>query len=102
VDKSNFLEVYTKAHTLALTPENIKAVFCKTGVVLFNPSIITSDMMAPSLESSSKGSLPIPMSSPVHAVSDLIMKETGLDEHQSGPEELYVAFTTGSVGHGCG
>lgn len=72
VVKSNFLEVYSLAHNAALTPENIKTAFRKTGVVPFDPNVVTEQMMAPSLESSSKGTLPSKQSSPVQAISKMI------------------------------
>ena len=50
VSKVNFLEVYAKAHVRAFTKENILAAFKKTGIVPFNPDVITDAMMAPSLE----------------------------------------------------
>jgi hypothetical protein len=52
VDKINVLEVYAEAHSKTLTPVNIKAAFCKTGVIPFNPDIVTKEMMAPSLVTS--------------------------------------------------
>ncbi|EEB97411.1 hypothetical protein MPER_03274, partial [Moniliophthora perniciosa FA553] len=67
INKYNFLAVYGRAHLAALTPENIKAAFAKTGVVPYNPAIITPAMMAPSKETSSTGSLPVPEPSPLQA-----------------------------------
>ncbi|KIK74541.1 hypothetical protein PAXRUDRAFT_40352, partial [Paxillus rubicundulus Ve08.2h10] len=72
VIKSNFISVYSKAHREALTPENIHAAFCKTGVWPFNPNVVTAEMMAPSLETSSSGHLPLPQPSPVWAVMGVI------------------------------
>ncbi|EIW54948.1 DDE-domain-containing protein, partial [Trametes versicolor FP-101664 SS1] len=65
VTKATFLSVYGGAHVAALTPENIKAAFRKTGVEPFNPDVITADLMAPSLETSSRGHLPFVQTSPV-------------------------------------
>jgi hypothetical protein len=50
VSKSNFLAIYAEAHTKTLTESNIKAAFCKTGVIPLNHDVVTADMMAPSLE----------------------------------------------------
>jgi len=78
--------VYATAHELTLTPGNIKAAFQKTGVVPFDPSVVTPEMMAPSLELSSKGTLPLLMSSPLRAVSDLLTKEWALDDSDEQPD----------------
>ncbi|KAJ8474688.1 hypothetical protein ONZ51_g7033 [Trametes cubensis] len=77
VNKTNFLAVYAEAHQAALTESNIKAAFRKTGVVPFNPDIITSEMMTPSLETSTQGSLPLPPTSPVRTITQLLMDEVG-------------------------
>jgi DDE superfamily endonuclease. len=75
VDKTNFLSVYAAAHTRALTVDNIQAAFRKTGVVPFNPNVVTTDMMVPSLETSCHGSLPIRQPSPVRVLADAIHDE---------------------------
>jgi len=41
---------YTQAHVAVLTLENIKAAFHTTGVIPFNPNVVTEAIMAPSLE----------------------------------------------------
>ncbi|RPD80572.1 DDE-domain-containing protein, partial [Lentinus tigrinus ALCF2SS1-7] len=74
VDKSNFLSVYAEAHMKSLTPENIRKAFKKTGVVPFNPDVVTSAMMAPSVETSTRAPLPLPQASPVRAVAALLMQ----------------------------
>jgi hypothetical protein len=71
IDKTNFLWIYVAAHVRALTPSNIKAAFKKMGVVPFNRSVVTPAMMAPSLETSCHGSLPIAPSTPIRAVTNL-------------------------------
>src|SRR5271170_6104382 len=43
----------------------IVASFRKTGVVPFDPTVITPNMMAPSIRHSSHGELPLPLTSPV-------------------------------------
>jgi len=74
IDKTNFLRIYAAAHVCALTPSNIKAAFEKTGVVPFNRSVVTPAMMAPSLETSCRGSLPIAPSTPIRAVTNLFRR----------------------------
>ena len=74
VTKSNFLSIYAKAHLQAFTPSNVLAAFRKTGVVPFDPDVITNDMMAPSLETSTQDGafLPMRQPSPVRAISNMI------------------------------
>ena len=88
VTKSTFLRVYTRAHLNALTVENIVSAFCKTGVVPFNPSVITEQMMAPSITTSIRGSLPIPQATPIRVLQDLIQWHlacaTASDLYESG------------------
>ena len=74
VDKTNFLEIYAQAHILALTPENIKVAFRKTGVWPFDPSVITPEMMAPSKETSSKSHMPVPPPEPVKILATMLRK----------------------------
>jgi uncharacterized protein YpmS len=50
------------------TPDTICTAFQKMGVWPFNPSVVTQDMMALSLKTSSIGHLPLPQSSPMQAV----------------------------------
>ena len=73
VDKTNFLAVYAEAHAKTLTPENIKAAFRKTGVIPFNPDVVTEEMMAPSLATSMRSMVPIQQSSAVKAVSEMVI-----------------------------
>jgi len=65
VTKLNFLAVYTKAHVRAFTENNIRAAFAKTGIVPYNPNVVTVEMMAPSLETSTTSLLPLGLASPV-------------------------------------
>jgi hypothetical protein len=65
LDKGEFLTVYAEAHKKALTLENVRASFEKTGVWPFNPSVICSEQICPSVEHSTAGSLPLPITSPV-------------------------------------
>lgn len=72
VSKLNFLSVYAKAHTHTFTKENILSAFKKTGLVPFNPDVVTHEMMAPSLETSTSSFLLLPLTSPVQEIVDLI------------------------------
>ncbi|KAF5375698.1 hypothetical protein D9615_009380 [Tricholomella constricta] len=72
VKKTNFIKVYALAHAEALTVRNIEAAFEKTGVVPFNPEVITEEMMAPSRTTSIQSILPIAPPSPVRALTDMI------------------------------
>ena len=75
IDKSNFLEVISKAYITALTPQLIKTTFRKTGIWPFNPNVITAEMLAPSKETSVESHLPVPTSSqPVKILADMLQK----------------------------
>jgi hypothetical protein len=74
MDKTNFLEIYGTAHLRALTPESICMAFRKTGVFPFDPTVVTKEMMAPSLETSIRGHLPIMPSTPIRAITDLLYR----------------------------
>ena len=63
--KLYFLAVYTKAHVCAFTESNIWAAFAKTGIVPYNPDVVTVEMMAPSLETLTTSLLPLGLASPV-------------------------------------
>ncbi|KAF9224585.1 DDE-domain-containing protein [Gyrodon lividus] len=52
--KVNFISIYGCAHHAILIPENIFSAFKATGVWPFNPKVVTAEMMAPSLETSSQ------------------------------------------------
>ena len=64
MDKNNFLAIYGRAHVHALTSNNIKATFKKTGVWPFNPDVVTGEMLAPSRETSCEAHLPLPLDDP--------------------------------------
>ena len=74
VSKSNFLSVYARAHIRALTPNNVKAAFKKTGVYPFDPSVITGDMLAPARETALVHHAVVPMQTPVRVLVNAIMK----------------------------
>lgn len=72
VDKMSFLEVYARAHFKTLTEANIKTAFRVTGIVPFNPDIITEDMMAPAWESSSAGLLPVTQHPVIQQLAEML------------------------------
>ena len=74
INKSKFLSVITNAYVQALTPRNIKTAFRKTGIHPFNPDIITSDMLAPSKETSLEANLPIETSDAVKIFADMLCR----------------------------
>ncbi|KAF9778014.1 hypothetical protein BJ322DRAFT_1114551 [Thelephora terrestris] len=69
VTKETFLKIYGEAHIRTLTPEIIRKVFEKTGVVPFNPDVISAEVMAPSKETSLEGPLPLAPSTPVRTAA---------------------------------
>lgn len=72
VDKTNFLRVYAEAHKQTLTEANIKAAFRKTGVIPFNPDVVTADMMAPSETTSISALASIRQTTPVRFITDMV------------------------------
>jgi hypothetical protein len=74
--KTNFLAIYGAAHIHALTLQTIKMAFKKMGVWPFNPNVVTSEMMAPSLEMTCRGHLPLMPATPVHVVSHVFLLHT--------------------------
>ena len=66
------MSIYAKAHVQAFTKDNIHAAFRKTGVIPFNPDVVTDAMMAPSLETSTSSILALRFTSPVQTMIDLI------------------------------
>jgi hypothetical protein len=89
MDKNNFLTVYGRAHVRALTHDNIKAAFQKTGIWPFNPNIVTADMLAPSKSTSSEAHLPSPPNDP--AVDILAMMFQKLARVRDDPQAEVVS-----------
>jgi hypothetical protein len=87
--KTNFLDIYGRAHLHALTPENIKASFHKSGVWPFNTGVITVEMMALSKETLCEGYLLILLEMPVHIIAKLLQKlgRKNENESESGEQE---------------
>lgn len=75
VKKEIFLAIYAKAHNKALTKDNILAVFRKTGVSPFNPAVVTAEIMALSISTSTSGTLPLRPPSPILVLEDMIHRD---------------------------
>src|SRR5260370_22824481 len=73
--KTAWVSVWTATFSEAMTESTIKSSFQKTGIMPFDPSIIMAKMMAPSIQHSSHGELPLPLTSPCYpswAQSDML------------------------------
>lgn len=68
VAKADFASVFGRAYLQAFTTDTIQAAFRATGVHPFDRTVITVEQMKPSIETSVKGSFPLPQPSPVRAV----------------------------------
>ena len=77
VTKLNFMAVYTKACAHTFTESNIQAAFAKTRVVPYNPDVVTTQMMAPSLMTLMTSLLPLSLANPVCEVVNLISHHNG-------------------------
>ena len=96
VTKLNFMAVYAKAHVRTFTESNIRAAFSKTGIVPYNPDVVTMEMMAPSLETSTTSLLPLAsgLASPVRELVDLISHHKARKRKQQEMEGLESAETS--------
>ena len=89
MDKTTFLTIYGQAHVCALTSENIKSAFKKTGVWPFNPHVVTEEMLAPSKETSSEAHLPIPLDDPaVNVLATMLRKLAKISEAEDAPNVI--------------
>ena len=89
MDKNTFLAIYGRAHVHALTAENIKSAFKKTGVWPFNPRVVTEEMLAPSKETSSEAHLPIPPNDPaVNVLAMMLQKLAKISEVEDAPDVI--------------
>lgn len=68
VMKGDFTEVFGRAFIKAFTKETIYSAFEKTGVYPFNPEVVTEQQMKTSEPTSTIGSLPVSLPSPIHAI----------------------------------
>ncbi len=91
VTKDTFLKIYAQAHLRALSEENIKAAFSKTGAWPFNPNKVTTEMLAPSLETSTIHTSLIQQTSPIRTISKLISQYS---RHSSNSQSLSSITTT--------
>ncbi|KAG8753248.1 hypothetical protein FRC12_011606 [Ceratobasidium sp. 428] len=91
------------AYTEVFTPENIQEAFRKTGVIPLNWSMISSSSLAPALESSVKGSLPIRQPAPIQEVvgilNSALTDETGASEDSFTAKTIRTALTSTSVAY---
>lgn len=92
VTKGDFTGVFGKAFLRAFTEETIFSAFEKTGVYPFNPEVITKQQMKTSEPTSTIGSLPIPLPSPVRAIMavfnhrNLTAFDISPDTHTQNPD----------------
>jgi len=91
VSKANFLSIYGKAHVRALTEENIRMAFKKTGVVPFDPNILSAQQFSPSRETTLEAAMPLSYPTPVKMICDAFAKlahkrTPGTDSSVNGDE----------------
>ena len=91
VSKSNFLKIYAATHVCAFTKENILAAFCKTGLIPFNPTVITKAMMAPSIETSCQSFLPLVPSTPICYINNVFNELSRPPQPKNGQGETHLA-----------
>jgi len=102
ITKQTFVSIYGCAHHKTLRPELVRTAFEKTGLWPFNPCVVTKEMMAPSLETSSKGHLPLPQPSPVRAILALMRQYqscSGQLEHTPDKVETSRAASKSDCAH---
>ncbi|KIJ38660.1 hypothetical protein M422DRAFT_144204, partial [Sphaerobolus stellatus SS14] len=68
VGKADFACVFGSAFLKAAQVELVKAAFSATGIVPFNPHIVSAEKLKPSKPTSVKGGFPLVQPSPVHAI----------------------------------
>ncbi|VDC03599.1 unnamed protein product [Peniophora sp. CBMAI 1063] len=68
LSKTNFLRVFGKVWLEAMTPDLCRAAFAKTGIVPYNPDVITPAQMKPSAATSTTENCATIISSPVRAI----------------------------------
>ncbi len=96
VVKDVFLLVHGATHIKAFTWENILSACQNTGVVPFNPGVITAEQMAPALALSSHSALPVALSTPEHVVSHLLL-DLKTHAHQNPSDALTDATNSPST-----
>ncbi|KIJ40252.1 hypothetical protein M422DRAFT_173948, partial [Sphaerobolus stellatus SS14] len=90
VGKGDFVFVFGSAFLKAAQVDLVKAAFSATGIVPFNPNVISTEKMKPSKRTSIKGTFPLVQPSPVCTVVNHLMLccLTQFDrdpEHARGP-----------------
>ena len=96
MDKTTFLTIYGQAHVCALTSENIKSAFKKTGVWPFNPRVVTEEMLAPSKETSSEAHFPIPLDDlAVNVLATMLRKLAKISEAEDAPDVISETLMAG-------
>ena len=65
VQKENFLTPLASAYIWGFTESTVKKVFKKTGTYPFSRNAITTEMMAPSKETSTQSHLPVKEATPI-------------------------------------
>lgn len=89
VSKRNFVTIYGRAHRHVLTQDLVRTAFKKTGVWPFNANLVTKQMMAPSLETSSQGHLPLPQPSPGTPTAGCSAAKNVVEALQGSPPSTY-------------
>lgn len=96
VNKTNFLEIYSHAHTKALTKDNILAAFHATGIHPLNRHFVSVEAMQPSIETSLYRTIPGNQTNDVQALTKIL--QTGLYDtvHQTSEAPSEAATQTSS------
>lgn len=93
ISKSTFLEPFSRAYVETFTKDTIKAAFRSTGAYPIDPGALTRNVVAPSLPTSIRSTLPIKLPEPVLAAAgmwDLMHTES---ETEAGPSSNTVDKT---------
>lgn len=87
VDKYNFLQWYAEVRPSTMTKENSLAAFRVTGIQPFNPAVIETEKMAPSLVTSTQSSGPFTLPSQWLDIRAALRARKLIDEAQEEEEE---------------
>ncbi|KZV74373.1 DDE-domain-containing protein [Peniophora sp. CONT] len=72
LSKENFLEVFGNVWLKAMNPDLCRAAFEKTGIVPYNPDVITAAQMKPSAATSTTENCATQIPSPIKAIMDAL------------------------------
>lgn len=88
VDKPDFAGVFGRAFLRAFTEETVRAAFSKTGIVPFNPNVVSPTQMKPSEVTSLKGTFPLPQPPSISMLTAAVYSEpiTAFDRDPSHAE----------------